>query len=106
MSALLSRFALLRARSNAYFAQHRSLGVLVAVIVIGGALPLISRIPPFGELQSMNAWVNAFTIAGIYALLAVGLNVVIGFAGLLDLGYAAFFALGGYTYATYRSGRC
>ena len=99
MSALLARFAPLRARSNAYFAQHRSLGVLVAVIVIGGALPLMSRIPPFGELQSMNAWVNAFTIAGIYALLAVGLNVVIGFAGLLDLGYAAFFALGGYTYA-------
>jgi branched-chain amino acid transport system permease protein len=35
----------------------------------------------------------------IYALLAVGLNVVVGFAGLLDLGYAAFFGLGAYAYA-------
>jgi len=37
--------------------------------------------------------------AGVYVLLAVGLNVVVGFAGLLDLGYAAFFAIGAYTYA-------
>ena len=37
--------------------------------------------------------------AGVYVLLALGLNVVVGFAGLLDLGYAAFFAIGAYTYA-------
>jgi branched-chain amino acid transport system permease protein len=36
---------------------------------------------------------------GIAALLALGLNVVVGFAGLLDLGYVAFFAVGAYTYA-------
>jgi branched-chain amino acid transport system permease protein len=36
---------------------------------------------------------------GIYILMAIGLNVVVGFAGLLDLGYAAFFAIGSYTYA-------
>jgi branched-chain amino acid transport system permease protein len=36
---------------------------------------------------------------GIYVLMAIGLNVVVGFAGLLDLGYAAFFAIGSYTYA-------
>jgi branched-chain amino acid transport system permease protein len=36
--------------------------------------------------------------AGVYVLLAIGLNVVVGFAGLLDLGYAAFFAIGAYTY--------
>jgi branched-chain amino acid transport system permease protein len=36
---------------------------------------------------------------GIYALLAVGLNVVVGFAGLLDLGYIAFYAIGAYTAA-------
>lgn len=34
---------------------------------------------------------------GIYALLAMGLNIVVGYAGLLDLGYAAFFAIGAYT---------
>jgi len=36
---------------------------------------------------------------GIYMLMTIGLNVVVGFAGLLDLGYAAFFAIGSYTYA-------
>jgi branched-chain amino acid transport system permease protein len=36
---------------------------------------------------------------GVYMLMAIGLNVVVGFAGLLDLGYAAFFAIGSYTYA-------
>jgi branched-chain amino acid transport system permease protein len=35
---------------------------------------------------------------GVFILLAIGLNVVVGFAGLLDLGYAAFFAIGSYTY--------
>ncbi len=37
--------------------------------------------------------------AGVFVLLAIGLNVVVGFAGLLDLGYAAFFAIGAYAYA-------
>jgi branched-chain amino acid transport system permease protein len=37
--------------------------------------------------------------AGVYLLLTLGLNVVVGMAGLLDLGYAAFFAIGAYTYA-------
>ena len=38
-------------------------------------------------------------LVGIYALLALGLNVVVGFAGLLDLGYVAFWAIGAYSYA-------
>jgi ABC-type branched-subunit amino acid transport system permease subunit len=37
--------------------------------------------------------------AGVWVLLAIGLNIVVGFAGLLDLGYAAFFAIGAYSYA-------
>ena len=41
--------------------------------------------------------------AGTFVLLAIGLNVVVGFAGLLDLGYAAFFAIGAYTYALFAS---
>ena len=40
----------------------------------------------------------------MFVLLALGLNVVVGFAGLLDLGYAAFFAIGAYTYAYGASG--
>ncbi len=42
---------------------------------------------------------DVMTNVGIYVLLAMGLNVVVGFAGLLNLGYAAFFAIGAYTYA-------
>ena len=42
---------------------------------------------------------GAFPTILIYTVLALGLNIVVGFAGLLDLGYAAFFAIGGYTAA-------
>ncbi len=45
-----------------------------------------------------DQWLGILTSAGIYILMALGLNVVVGFAGLLDLGYAAFFAIGAYTY--------
>jgi branched-chain amino acid transport system permease protein len=42
---------------------------------------------------------------GIYAALALGLNIVVGMAGLLDLGYAGFFAIGAYTWAIFGSGQ-
>ncbi|MEW5722505.1 MAG: branched-chain amino acid ABC transporter ATP-binding protein/permease [Thermodesulfobacteriota bacterium] len=45
-----------------------------------------------------NYWVRIAGNAGLWVMLALGLNVVAGFAGLLDLGYIAFFAVGGYTY--------
>ena len=43
--------------------------------------------------------VELYATAALYALLALGLNLIVGFAGLLHLGYAAFFAIGAYTYA-------
>ena len=43
--------------------------------------------------------IDLLVTAGIFVLLALGLNVIVGFAGLLNLGYAAFFAIGAYTYA-------
>src|SRR5580698_6350797 len=48
---------------------------------------------------SNGGFVNFLADAGVFMLLALGLNVVVGFAGLLDLGYAAFFAIGSYAYA-------
>ncbi|MGZ3590331.1 MAG: branched-chain amino acid ABC transporter permease [Thermodesulfobacteriota bacterium] len=42
---------------------------------------------------------EVLTIVGLYVLLGLGLNIVVGFAGLLDLGYVAFFAIGAYTVA-------
>jgi branched-chain amino acid transport system permease protein len=44
-------------------------------------------------------WVGVLARICLYATLALGLNVVVGFAGLLDLGYVAFFGIGSYTYA-------
>jgi branched-chain amino acid transport system permease protein len=55
-------------------------------------LPLIAQY--FG-----NAWVRIIDIALLYVLLALGLNIVVGFAGLLDLGYVAFYAVGAYMFA-------
>ncbi|MBW2019993.1 MAG: hypothetical protein DRH17_00690 [Deltaproteobacteria bacterium] len=46
-----------------------------------------------------NYWTQILGDIGIYVMLGIGLNVVVGFAGLLDLGYVAFFAIGSYGYA-------
>ena len=46
-----------------------------------------------------NYWVRVLDFALLYIVLALGLNVVVGFAGLLDLGYIAFYALGAYSFA-------
>ena len=78
MSRFRMRLPALPAPIGRFFAAHRSLGVVVAIAIVGVALPILSRIPPFGTLQSINAWTNAFTIAFVYAILAIGLNVEIG----------------------------
>lgn len=46
-----------------------------------------------------TAWVRVLDFALLYIMLALGLNIVVGFAGLLDLGYIAFYAVGAYLYA-------
>ncbi len=51
---------------------------------------------PFIASQFGNSWVRIADIALLYIMLALGLNIVVGFAGLLDLGYIAFFAIGAY----------
>ncbi|MFT3734703.1 MAG: ABC transporter ATP-binding protein [Rhodocyclaceae bacterium] len=54
---------------------------------------------PFLLMLIGPAWVRIVNMALLYVLLAVGLNLVVGFAGLLDLGYIAFYAVGAYTWA-------
>src|SRR6266545_6713426 len=54
---------------------------------------------PFALAQVGTAWVRITNYAALYILLALGLNIVVGYAGLLDLGYIAFFAVGAYAYA-------
>lgn len=63
--------------------------------LIGVSLALL----PFALAQVGTTWVRIANYAILYVLLALGLNIVVGFAGLLDLGYIAFYAVGAYTYA-------
>lgn len=76
---------------------------IFTLLIIGALLfPSIADVTTGG---SGNHLVSTAADAGVYVLLAIGLNVVVGFAGLLDLGYAAFFAIGAYTYALLASGQ-
>ena len=70
--------------------QKQILGFIAAAI---GLLLVPLVLQNFG-----NAWVRIADMALLYVLLALGLNIVVGFAGLLDLGYVAFFAIGAYMY--------
>jgi len=89
----------MRRRLGDFAGRHRSISVIIGMATVAAVLPVIAGAPPFSAFQSQNAWVDGFTNAGVFVLLALGLNIVVGLAGLLDLGYAAFFAIGAYTYA-------
>ena len=66
-----------------------SRGVAGALLVIGILLPFL--------FPTNNGFMNATIIALAFAVMSLGLNVVVGFAGLLDLGYVAFYAIGAYS---------
>src|SRR3989454_10161052 len=75
--------------------------VILRLLLLGAILfPVFVTLVTGG---SGGALINTAADAGTWVLLAVGLNVVVGFAGLLDLGYAAFFAIGAYSYALFAS---
>jgi ABC-type branched-subunit amino acid transport system permease subunit len=93
-----------RTRLRDFFERHRSISILTGMAIITPILPFVATLPPFNGFNAQSVWIDAFATAGIYVLLALGLNVVVGLAGLLDLGYAAFFAIGAYTYAYGSSG--
>ncbi|MES3023843.1 MAG: ABC transporter ATP-binding protein [Pseudomonadota bacterium] len=61
-----------------------------------GVVLVLMLIFPFVASQFGNAWVRMIDMALLFIMLALGLNIVVGFAGLLDLGYIAFFAVGAY----------
>src|SRR4030081_2169911 len=67
----------------------------IGIALIAGALIAL----PFALAQAGTAWVRITNLAILFVLLSLGLNIVVGFAGLLDLGYIAFYAVGAYVYA-------
>ena len=72
--------------------------LVAAVLVLGVAALLPLFMDPLSNI------VDNMILAGAYVVMALGLNIVVGFAGLLDLGYVAFFAFGAYTMGWFGSG--
>ena len=64
-----------------------------------GLLAIALLALPFALAAVGTAWVRITNFAILFVVLSLGLNIVVGFAGLLDLGYIAFYAVGAYTYA-------
>ena len=71
--------------------RHQQIIGFLLVAIALAALPWVAGL--IG-----NSWVRILNIALLYVMLALGLNIVVGFAGLLDLGYIAFYAVGAYVY--------
>lgn len=69
--------------------------IWVGVVIVAIALFAL----PFALASVGTAWVRVTNLAILFILLSLGLNIVVGFAGLLDLGYIAFYGVGAYTYA-------
>ena len=68
-------------------------------ITWGAVALLLLALPFITEAVLGRSWVRIIAVALLFVMLALGLNIVVGFAGLLDLGYIAFFAVGAYSYA-------
>jgi branched-chain amino acid transport system permease protein len=75
--------------------------VIVALIALAYLLPYVGEVPVIGPQIATQGidWPSALFNMSYFVLLALGLNVVVGYAGLLDLGYVGFFAVGAYTTA-------
>ena len=79
---------------KSFFHQHFLKIALIALLLY--PMVIVALVGPQGSLK----WVDNFGIQIlIYVMLAWGLNIVVGLAGLLDLGYVAFYAVGAYSYA-------
>ena len=87
MASLLNRWQQLKRDRRAVWGAYLMLTILLAL------LPFLAGA---GLGQS---WVRILDFALLYIMLALGLNIVVGYAGLLDLGYIAFYAVGAYLYA-------
>jgi branched-chain amino acid transport system permease protein len=71
------------------------------LVVAAIALGIAALLPLF--FDPLSLFIDNFILAAAYVVMALGLNIVVGFAGLLDLGYVAFYALGAYTVGWFAS---
>jgi branched-chain amino acid transport system permease protein len=89
-------WALIAVRTVFHENRLAATGTLIALVVWAIALPFFQ--------ESGGGFIEDATLALAYAVMALGLNIIVGFAGLLDLGYVAFFALGALTAGWFMSG--
>ncbi len=76
--------------------KHDRRAAWIAFVALGILLAVLPFLVDFGLGR---VWVRVLNFTLLYVMLALGLNIVVGFAGLLDLGYIAFYAVGAYVYA-------
>lgn len=89
LTFMREKTAALSVRSAPLFRHVQSPWMLVLLVLFLAVLPLFLN----------NYFRDVMTLTGMYIVLALGLNIVVGQAGLLNLGYVAFYAIGAYTYA-------
>ncbi len=96
--------ASVRARAAGVFDDWRR-WLPLALVALAVTYPFWFEVWPFSYLtvEALGLDLDVAILMAVYVLLALGLNVVVGYAGLLDLGYVAFFALGAYTVGWFAS---
>jgi branched-chain amino acid transport system permease protein len=85
------------------YAWARRMLVPTIVLIVAVTYPFYVEGLPVMQLFGAFPDVNTAVIMGVYVIMAIGLNIVVGYAGLLDLGYVAFYAMGAYTCAWFAS---
>ncbi len=85
-------------QAGTWLREHWKLALLFVFIAI---YPLLDRFLQQASDYTLGGYTGSLVTVLMYAMLALGLNVVVGYAGLLDLGYAAFFAIGAYAMALF-----
>ena len=96
------------ARGAAGAARTRTASTIIVAVAVAArpALPVLVRLAcrsSFFTLDLLGLKLDVVIVIAVYVMLALGLNIVVGYAGLLDLGYVAFYALGAYTVGWFAS---
>ena len=84
----------LNALNNLFGTSRRSAWISFLLLAV-----LLAALPFLADAGLGRSWVRVLDYTLLYIMLALGLNIVVGYAGLLDLGYIAFYAVGAYLYA-------
>lgn len=95
-----SVIAFLLLLSSLLILHYMKLKKITKWVVAGGLLFILIPLASSGG-PAFQSYMDVATMVGIYISMALGLNIVVGMAGLLDLGFVAFFAVGAYSYSIF-----